>query len=54
MSEIWVILTHPLKIGAIYYVFFAYLAYKLGRMLEHKMICDCFELIPKDYYGEET
>jgi len=53
MSELWAFLTQPLQIGAIWFVFFAYLAFKLGRMLELRAICACFELIPKDYYGEE-
>lgn len=53
MQELWAFLTQILQVKALYFVFFVYLAFKLGRMCENKLICDCFELIPKDYYGEE-
>jgi arginine exporter protein ArgO len=53
MNELWAFLTQTLEVKAVWFVLFAYLAFKLGRMLELKAICDCFELIPKDYYGEE-
>jgi hypothetical protein len=53
MNELWAFLTQTLQVKALYFAFFVYLAFKLGRMLELKAICDCFELIPKDYYGEE-
>lgn len=52
MGELWAFLSHPLQINAIYFVFFVFLAYKLGRMLECKLICDNFELIRKDMFEE--
>jgi len=52
MQELWTFLTHPLQVRAIWFVFFAYLCFKLGRILENKLICDHFELVRKDMYEE--
>ena len=52
MAESWDLLTYSCEVRVLWFVFFAYLCFKLGRILENKLICDCFELIPKDIYEE--
>lgn len=43
MQELWTFLVQPLQIKAIWFVAFAYLCFKLGRMCENRLICAYYE-----------